>query len=721
MGDGFIQDIDWKNGYFGFVLGKRHGGSAMCGICGYVSKRDIRLTQLKEMNDTMYHRGPDDSGEEIYEIAGGYRVGFAQRRLSIIDLSALGHQPMHSENGRVSVVYNGEIYNFQDLKEELSDYPFQSNCDTEVIIAAYLKWGIGCVERFAGMYAIALLDRESGEVYLVRDCIGKKPLYYWVDGENLVFASELKPIMACPGFEKNIRKDVISRFLYQQYINAPETIFENVYKLEPGSLLTFSPNGKPRGKTGEFTSSHREAAENAKLSSSAGKITIRKYWEIKDVYHRQKENPVRDYGQAKEELKGLLKKATAYRMISDVPLGAFLSGGYDSSLITAIAQEHSGKPVKTFSIGFHEEKYNEAKYAKQVADYLGTDHTELYIDEKQMFDLVESIPQYYDEPFADSSQIPSMLVSALAREKVTVVLSGDGGDEFYCGYNIYENVAQAQMLDIPGGIVHGICHLPLVRNTGIGGKLPFRVRVIAENRCKETKTQFGASNYIVRARRMVKHDGRGDGQRDGKRQQGNGQYGNRQYGSGQNGNGQYGNPEMLPCHYEIESRYGENKWQIRRMLLDMDTYLPGDILCKVDRASMKYSLETRCPILDKDVMEYSFRIPHEFKFHKGDKKHILKDIAYDYIPKELLDRPKVGFGVPLDKWLRGPLKEQLLAYSEKYYLEKQGIFDGEYVSGMIRDYIRTGDGGPATGANYSKLSWSFFIFEQWYQHFFNRQ
>ncbi len=624
----------------------------MCGICGFVSKREIKLAQLKEMNDTMYHRGPDDSGEEIYELAGGYRAGFAQRRLAIMDLSALGHQPMHSDNGRVSVVFNGEIYNFQDIREELSDYSFRSNCDTEVIIAAYLKWGIGCVGRFVGMYAIALLDRESGEVYLVRDRIGKKPMYYWLDGENLVFASELKPIMTCPGFRKKIRKDILSRYLYQQYINAPETIFEDVYKLEPGAVLTFSE----------------------------GKAETRKYWNIKEAYHRGKKNLVEDYAQAKSELKERLKKATAYRMISDVPLGAFLSGGYDSSLITAIAQEHSREPVKTFSIGFHEEKYNEAKYAKQVADYLGTDHTELYIDEKQMFDLVESIPMYYDEPFADSSQIPSMLVAALAREKVTVVLSGDGGDEFYCGYNIYENVAQAQMLDVPGGIVHGICSLPFIR--GIKGKLPFRVRVIAENRNKETKTQFGASNYIVRAKKMV----RGGGQ-------------------------------SLPCHYEIESGYGEDRWQIRRMLLDMDTYLPGDILCKVDRASMKYSLEARCPILDKDVMEYSFRIPHGFKFHKGDKKHILKDIAYDYIPKELLDRPKVGFGVPLDKWLRGPLKEQLLAYSEKDYLERQGIFDAEYVSGMIRDYIKTGDGGPATGANYSKLSWSFFIFEQWYQQY----
>lgn len=631
----------------------------MCGICGFVSKRDINLTQLKAMNDTMYHRGPNDSGEEIYELRNGYQAGFAQRRLSILDLSMLGHQPMHSENRRISVVYNGEIYNFHELKEELADYPFKSNCDTEVIIACYLKWGIKCVEKFNGMFAIALLDREQEEVYLIRDRVGKKPLYYWNDGEELVFASELKPIMKTPGFERNIRKDVVSRYLYQQYINAPETIFEHVYKLEPGAILKLCIGGTTKWKTETW-----------------------KYWDTKAVYAKAKEHPVTDYAQAKSELKELLKKATASRMISDVPLGSFLSGGYDSSLITAMAQEHSREPVKTFSIGFHEEKYNEAKYARAVADYLGTNHTEVYIDEKQMFDLVDSIPEYYDEPFADSSQIPSMLVSALAKEKVTVVLSGDGGDEFYCGYNIYENVAQAQRLDMAGGLVHGITQLPLLNKTGLAQKLPFKVRVIAENRDKETKTQFGASNYIIRANRMVKQE-----------------------------------EKALSCHYETETAYHENKWQIRRMLLDMDTYLPGDILCKVDRASMKYSLEARCPILDRDVMEYSYRIPHEFKFYKGDKKHILKDIAYDYIPRELLDRPKVGFGVPLDKWLRGPLKEQLLAYSEKDYLEKQGIFDADYVSSMIREYIKTGDGGPATGANYSKLSWSFYIFEQWFQHY----
>lgn len=622
----------------------------MCGICGFVSKQNITREQLKIMNDTMIHRGPDDSGEEIYPIRNGYQVGLAQRRLSIMDLSPLGHQPMHSANGRISVVYNGEIYNFQELKEELKDYPFRSTCDTEVIIAAYLKWGIDCISRLNGMFAICIFDREDDTVYLVRDRIGKKPLYYELSDGNLIFGSELKPLMEREGFQKRIRKDVLSRYLFQQYINAPDSIFEQVYKLEPGGILQFH----------------------------YGEVKTWKYWDIKNVYHEMRKNPVTDYEQAKSELNALLQKAVKSRMIADVPLGAFLSGGYDSSLMTAMAQEASSEPVKTFSIGFHEERYNEAGYARAVAEHLGTKHTELIIDEAEMFKLVESIPKYYDEPFADSSQIATMLVSKLAREQVTVALSGDGGDEFFCGYNIYENVRQAQRLDVLGGMVHGICNLPGLRQAGLEGKLPFRVRVIAGNRGKESKTQFGAGNYVTRAQKMV-------------------------LGEGQ------------PCHFEIESEYGVSDWQIRRMLLDMDTYLPGDILCKVDRASMKYSLEARCPILDKEVMEYSFRMDHSLKYDKGNKKRILKDIAYEYIPRELLDRPKVGFGVPMDQWLRGPLREQLTDMCSRQYLKKQGIFDADFTADMIEGYMKTGDKGPATGENYSKLTWSFFTFQQWYQ------
>ena len=627
----------------------------MCGICGYISRKRITEEQLRAMNDTMYHRGPDDGGAEIYEMRGGWQVGFAQRRLSILDLSQLGHQPMHSEDRRISVVYNGEIYNFQELREELADYSFRSDCDTEVIIAAYLKWGIACLERFNGMFAIALYDRESQEVYLVRDRIGKKPLYYWYEDGELVFASELKPIMKCPGFTAKIEERVLSRYLFQQYINAPESIYQNVYKVEPGAVLRFHQGG----------------------------ISTWKYWDIKEVYHRAQTERIEDYKEAKEQLKTLLKQSVKMRMIADVPLGSFLSGGYDSSLVTAIAQACSESPVKTFSIGFHEEKYNEAKYARAVAEHLGTDHTELYIDEQDMFKLVESIPKYYDEPFADSSQIATMMVSQLAREHVTVALSGDGGDEFFCGYNIYDNVGQAQKLDRLGGMVHGLCNLPGIRQMHMEERLPFKVRVIAGNRERESKTQFGAGNYPARARAMVKRLPAGE--------------------------------EALPIQYLTESGYGVQDWQIRRMLLDMDTYLPGDILCKVDRASMKYSLESRCPILDKEVMECSFKIPHKYKYAGGSKKYILKDIAYDYIPKELLERPKVGFGVPLDKWLRGPLREQLSDYSSYEYLKKQGIFDAEYVSGKVGEYIKTGDAGPATGANYSKITWSFFVFQQWYE------
>lgn len=624
----------------------------MCGICGFISKKNITLGDLTRMNDTMIHRGPDDSGQEIYVMKHGYDIGLAQRRLAIQDLSQLGHQPMHSPDRRISVIFNGEIYNFKELRKELSDYPFVSTCDTEIIIAAYLKWGIKeAIRRFNGMFAIALYDREKEDVYLVRDRIGKKPLYYFYRDGELIFGSELKPILNCPGFETTVRRDIMARYLYHQYINAPDTIFDDVHKLEPGCVLHYC----------------------------RGEIEIEKYWDITTVYHTMQQNPVENYKKAKEELKELLRESVKRRMIADVPLGSFLSGGYDSSLITAIAQEVSSEPVKTFCIGFNEEKYNEAPFAKEIANHLGTDHTELYIDEDEMFKLVRSIPKYFDEPFADSSEIPTMLVSKLARSRVKVALSGDGGDEFFCGYNVYTNVDQAKKLDGLGAVTHAITDSGLGRLVNAEEKLPFKVRTIAYNRDEEAKTQFGIDNYGRRAMKMV-----------------------------------YGD-DLQSINYRFESKYGVDNWQTRRMLLDMETYLPGDILCKVDRASMKYALETRCPIMDTEVMEYSFRLPHSFKYHHGDKKHILKDIAYDYIPRELLERPKKGFSVPMDKWLRGALKAQLMDYSNVDYLSKQGIFDPMYTHEMIRCYLLTGDGGSGSGANYSKLCWSFLQFQEWYQ------
>lgn len=631
----------------------------MCGICGYLSKRIITEHELSVMNDTMKERGPDDSGTQLWELPGGRTLGMAQRRLSILDLSELGHQPMSTPDGRLSLVYNGEIYNYRELREELPEYSFRSNCDTEVILAAYLKWGIRCVERFNGMFAFALYDRESGELFLARDRMGQKPLYYWKSGDQLVFASVLAPIMKCPGFQGKIRKEVLPRFLFQEYINAPETILEDVFKVEPGTVLTWH--------------------------DAASRMTSCRYWDVSERYEAMQREPVSDFGEAKEQLRELLRSAVRRRMIADVPLGSFLSGGYDSSLISAIAQEQLGStPLQTFSIGFEEKDYDESPYAAAIAEYLGTDHTQRIIGEQDLLELVSDLPKFFDEPMSDSSQIPTMLVSKLAREKVTVALSGDAGDEFFCGYGIYDLVRKAQELDGIGRLAHGIGQLPLGHGKKLEDCYPFRAQVISANRNPKTRTQFGAGSYVELAGRLVQRS--------------------------------EGDP-LLPVNYETEDRYPSENWQITRMLLDMDTYLPGDILAKVDRASMKYSLENRCPFLDPEVMLYSYRLDHDLKYHREksgwSKKYILKQLAGDYISRELLERPKKGFSVPLGKWLSGPLCEQLLTYGNAQFLKEQGIFNPEEVTQLIAKFLSEGDKGAGTGQNYSGLLWSFFVFQQW--------
>lgn len=628
----------------------------MCGICGFITNQNININTLISMNDTLVHRGPDDHGEEIYQMKGGKYVGFAQRRLSIIDLSEKGHQPMHSANKRVSVIFNGEIYNHQELRNEIKEYPFVSDCDTEVIIAAYLKWGVDFLNKINGMFAIALLDRETDSVYLIRDRIGKKPLFYYVDNENnLVFASELKAIVHSGLLKQEINQDVIGRFLYRSYIIAPDTIYQNTYKLEAGSVLEIAGDS----------------------------IRKYKYWDVAVKYNELKNSSIVGYQQAKSELKELLRKAVAKRMIADVPVGAFLSGGYDSSLVCAIAQELSAKPIKTYSIGFDDEKLNEAGYAKQVARALGTDHKELYIDEQDMLEMVASIPHYYDEPFADSSQIPTMLVSRLAKEKVSVVLSGDGGDELFGGYNIYTVLQQAQKRKSIGRALYEIGRIQGMRQTALWKKRSIIYRILSDDNNPEARTQSGVNTYFEAINQIM--------------------------------------PQPINnFYYEFESKYHEKRYDATRMLLDMDTYLPDDILIKVDRASMKYALECRCPILDKDVIEYSFKLPLKYKIYHRNKKRILKDIAYDYIPKELLDRPKAGFSVPLDKWLRGVLKEQIMDWTSRDYLIKQGIFEPDNTIVFINTYMKNGDIGKWSGQNFSKIVWAYFVFQQWYQEYGNR-
>lgn len=628
----------------------------MCGICGFITDKTIPKEALIKMNNSLAHRGPDDHGEEIYQIDHNICVGFAHRRLSIMDLSDKGHQPMHSPDQRVSVIFNGEIYNHRELRKEITEYPFCSECDTEIIIAAYLKWGMDFVEKINGMFAIALLDREDGTVYLIRDRIGKKPVYYHLDmNNNVVFASELKALFHSGIFRAEINRNVIGRFLYQNYIIAPDTIYQNTYKLEAGTVLKISKK----------------------------KVEKYKYWDVADRYNVLKQDSIQDYVRAKRELKEILKRAVARRMIADVPIGAFLSGGYDSSLVCALAQECSGEPIKTFAIGFEDSAYNEAPYAKEVANVLGTDHTELYIAEKELLDILDSIPDYYDEPMADSSQIATMYVAELAKKDVSVVLSGDGGDELFGGYGIYPILQQVQKKWYLGRLLYQIGKLPHMKETRLWKKRTILYRVLSDDNNREAKTQAGVNSYFDIVNKILGY-------------------------------------RVDNFYYETESRYQEKRLDITRMLLDVDTYLPEDILAKVDRATMRYALECRCPILDPEVVEYSFRISPNFKVDHGTTKKILRDIVYEYIPRTIMERPKAGFAVPIDRWMRSALKDKIMDWSSKDYLDRQGIFDADATQNFINTYIKEGDGTKWSGRNYSRIAWAYYIFQQWYERYMEK-
>lgn len=620
----------------------------MCGICGLINNTEIQLPELKKMNDTMRHRGPDDSGEQIFFQNGKY-VGLAQRRLAIQDLSQWGHQPMSSHDKSVWIVFNGEIYNFRELRKELGDYPFVSRCDTEVILAMYLKYGIKCLNYFNGMFAIAIYDRNKSTLFLARDRMGKKPLYYSISDGNIIFASELKPLFAYSGFEGEIDRGILKSYLFHGYIKGPETIFKNVKKLRPGSYLEYKE----------------------------GKIQEIPYWNLKKVYQDGIKTQETDYETAKKELKRKLKKAVEYRMIADVPVGSFLSGGYDSSLITAIAQETAGEAVHTYSIGFEDPAYDEAPYAREVARHLQTKHTEYYVDAQDVFRMLDGLTYYYDEPFADSSQIPSMLVAQLARKDVKVVLSGDGGDELFCGYSHYAAARKLQYLEPFIRAAGTVIRLPLVSSSSFWEKLPTSVQGMIW--CRDRRYKVQNFNRPMRIFCDILS----------------------------------GDEEDVYFPEELGLKFVKD-WQTRRMLLDMETYLVDDILCKVDRATMKYALEARCPILDKEVVEFSFRLPHSFKYDGGNGKRILKDIAYDYIPENMLDRPKKGFSVPLTTWLKGILKEELLKYTDRNYLLRQGLFDTTAVEKAMNIFWKD---SSERADLYVNVVWHFFVLQRWYEKY----
>ncbi len=622
----------------------------MCGICGFVTTKKIQSDILDRMNQSISHRGPDDRGKEIFEELG-FCVGLGQVRLSIMDLSTRGHQPMFSHNRRYCIVYNGEIYNYKELNRLLKDdFHFYSTCDTETILAAYQKWGTKCVEYFNGMFAFVIYDKEKKTLFFARDRMGQKPLYYWKMKGQIVFASELKAIMEFPGFEKKINTNVLSSYFTNLYIAAPNTIFENVYKLEAGTCLLYSINEQS--------------------------LTTEKYWDIWSVYKHEVKKTISTFYRSKMELKKKLQESIALRLCADVPVGVFLSGGYDSSLVAALAQEISDEPINTYCIGI-EGQTDESVYAAQIAAHLGTRHTNYKITEADMLELVKTTPDYYDEPFADTSQIPSMLVSKLAKQDVTVILSGDGGDEFYGGYTGYIRIRRMQYLDILGGALYYFFKMPIIRKCDILSKLPYKVREIIKNRDPETKTQCGQGDMIERFHSLLKG-------------------------------------AQVEEKFHVESQIPARRWDLKKMLLDMKYYITDDILQKVDRASMRYALEVRCPILDVNVIKLSFRIPHQFKIRGRQTKRILKELSYEYIPSGFLDRPKMGFGAPIDKWLRNPLKEDVIRVSRQEFLEEQGIFCPDKMQQFVDNYLRNGNGKPGSGEGYSYPIWAFYMFQLWW-------
>lgn len=634
----------------------------MCGITGFIQKEISNDSLLKAMNDSIAYRGPDSQGifQDTYN--SNFQIGLAHRRLAIQDLSPLGHQPMFSQDNNIIVVFNGEIYNFKELKITLEKqgFTFTSNSDTEVIINAFLAYGIEFIKHLNGMFAIALYDKRTQNFYLIRDRLGVKPLYYALYGENLIFGSELKPIIIHPLFQKEINFHALSLFIYHGYITAPHTIFTNIFKLQPGTYLHFNN----------------------------GKVTHHTYWSVENKYQYRlvKEQTENEWV---ESLDTLLTHSIQDRMMGDVPIGAFLSGGIDSSLVTAIMQKVNNDPIKTFTIGFHEDDFNEAPFAKEVSKHLGTDHQELYLPLEKAKDLIPQIATFYDEPFADASQLPTMLLSKMTREQVTVALSGDGGDELFCGYGRYTDVINLKRFQ---------------NVSNIANKIPF-FEDITHLLTKNSKfTQFfklDSDHHIINSAYLNYID----------------------------------HMNVLKDHtIKFDNTYNDimefsDNIQEKHMLQDMITYLPDDILTKVDRASMAYSLEARAPFIDDHrVIEFSFEMPHELKFKNGEKKYILKKLLGKYIPDHLINRPKMGFGVPIYDWLRGDLQYLIDQYMNHEHIEKQNIFNSKAIQNLKLRFQHKSDNmlSRCVPKNYKlhkdgavdRMIWHIIVFQLWYDRYF---
>ena len=650
----------------------------MCGITGYLGAPGTTAGEelacvARRMSDRIRHRGPDDSGVWVDAEAG---VALGHRRLSIIDLSPEGHQPMLSASGRFVLIFNGEIYNYEQIRRELAKsgaaLEWRGHSDTEVMLAAFERWGIrGALERFNGMFAFALWDRGERTLYLSRDRLGEKPLYYGWMGGAFLFGSELKALRAHPAWRGEIDRGALALYMRHNYVPAPYSVYRNVAKLPAGALLTLPWGGGVPGRA----------------------PTIDPYWSAREVAEEAAERPFAGTdAEALEELDLLLRDAVSIRMHADVPLGAFLSGGVDSSAIVALMQAQSSRPVRTFSIGNTVDAYNEAPYAKAVAAHLGTDHTELYVTPEEARDVIPRLPAMYDEPFADSSQIPTFLVSALARQHVTVSLSGDGGDELFGGYNryfwgraIWRSVGWVPRA-VRAAVASGIRAVPPRRWDALAGRMAplfprsLRVRRVGDNAHKLAGI-LGVTDPIEMYRGLVTHweDPSAIVRAEGE-------------------------PSTVLTDRSQWPRTGN--FTRHMMALDLVTYLPDDILVKVDRASMAVSLEARVPFLDHRVVEFASRLPLSMKIRGSMGKLLLRRLLFRYVPQKLIDRPKMGFGVPVDGWLRGPLREWAESLLDPARLRRDGFIAEAPVGQRWRDHL-------AGRSNWSYLLWDVLMFQAW--------
>ncbi len=622
---------------------------------------------LTRMTDSIAHRGPDADGAWTDEQAG---IALGHRRLAIVELSPLGAQPMHSSSGRWVLSYNGEVYNFRLLADELRalGHHFRGHSDTEVMLAAVEQWGVAAATaRFVGIFAFALWDRQERALHLVRDHVGVKPLYYGTAGSTVVFGSELKPLVLYPGFDRTVDRGALALSLRHNCIPAPYSIYRDARKLPPGSILTIDASGMQHGPVA--------------------------YWSARDVAESGSRNPLQlSDAEATDALEARLREAIGLQMMADVPLGAFLSGGVDSSTVVALMQAQSARPVRTFSIGFPEARYDEAQAARAVATHLGTEHTELYVTPDDALALIPQLPRYFDEPFSDSSQLPTMLVSALARKHVTVSLSGDGGDELFAGYNrhvLAENLWR-KLRNVPRPVrslaARAIAAVPPETwERGVGATGLWRSQQVgAAGIGAKLHKMAGLLDVTEPAemyRRLVSH---------------------------------WSNPASIVLGATEPPTLVSDRTQWATlptftesmMFLDLVTYLPDDILVKVDRASMAYALEARVPLLDHRVVEFAWQLPLHQKLRNGVGKWILREVLYRHVPRALIDRPKKGFAVPIDAWLRGPLREWAEALLDPALLKADGYFDPAPIRSRWDAHLR-----GAADQHYEL--WDVLMFQAW--------